>query len=154
MKVVVPHTNLHPVTKQVLESYRLPVRFVEIKDDDAYRRLLRDLWDEDETVVLVEHDVAPWPGAIEELLACPCLWGSNSYIINGGVGIYHGLGCTKISTGLMRMLPGLWNEAKHWSQLDRHLWFAARAIAQEPHPHRPPVIHLNPRATFFTEHAP
>src|SRR5688572_21038894 len=119
MNVVVPYRNLHPVTRDVLESYQLPVRYVELNDDDGYRQLLKRIWQEGETVVLVEHDVVPWPGAIEELFACPCLWGSYSYRINGGIGIHHGLGCTKISGALMRMLPGLWDQRWHWSLVDQ-----------------------------------
>ncbi len=74
MKIVVPFTNLHPVTKAVLESYKLKINYYELDDRDNYRRLLKTLWEENETVILIEHDIVPWHGAIEELYNCPCHW--------------------------------------------------------------------------------
>jgi hypothetical protein len=48
-------------------------------------------------------------------------------------------------------LPAVWDTAGvHWSKLDGHLFHAARDAGQEPHLHRPPVIHLNPREMSFT----
>lgn len=143
-RVVVPYTTLHPVTKSVLDSYDLQdVAYVDVsKDADAYRRLLRDLWRDEVAVVLIEHDIVPWPGAIEELAGCMGLWCSCAYRFKGGYGVYHGFGCTKISADLMRLLPNVWAEPGTWDLLDQRLLFAARDVRQEPHPHRPPVIHL------------
>jgi hypothetical protein len=112
-------------------------------DDDAYRRLLQRLWQARTTVVIVEHDVVPWYGAIEELHHCMGLWCSCSYRLQGGYGVHHSLGCTKLSGRLMQLLPTLWDEPGKWDALDQRLWFAARAIGQEPHPHKPPVLHLS-----------
>lgn len=143
-RVVVPYTTLHPVTKSVLDSFELrDVAYMDVSaDTDAYRRLLRDLWNEQTTVVMVEHDIVPWPGAIEELAGCMGLWCSCAYRLGGGYGVYHGFGCTKISADLMRLVPHVWDEPGSWDVLDQRLWFAAREAGQEPHPHRPPVIHL------------
>lgn len=145
MRVVVPFARLH-VTEQVLRSYRVPVEFVRLDDDDAYRRLLHELWAARETVVIVEQDIVPWPGALEELYGCMGLWCACAHPLFGGLGIYHGLGCTKISGQLMARLPDLWDLSGHWSTLDQRLYFAARDIGEEPHPHRPPVIHLGAHA--------
>jgi hypothetical protein len=145
VKVVVPYTKLHPVTKLVLESYGLNIAYRALADEYAYGRLLESIWSAGESVVIIEQDVVPWHGAVEELYQCPGLWCSCTYRIHGGYGIYHGLGCTKISSALMSLLPNLWKEPVRWDVADQRLWFAARAIRQEPHPHRPPVIHLNPR---------
>ena len=141
MKVVVPYTNLHPVTKMVTEWYK--PEYVHLEDDDAYRRLLKQLWEERESVVIVEHDVVPWPYAIEELFRCSCWWGAYSYQLHGGVGIHHGFGCTKFGLKLMEAVPFIWDEPGHWNSLDQRLYFCARKLGIEPHPHRPPVIHLS-----------
>lgn len=143
--IVVPYVTLIPLAKAVLESYRLPITYVELTDDDAYRRLLKLIWRARETVTIVEHDILPWPGALEEVTACPCSWGTYSYKTLGGVGIAHMLGCAKLTGKLMDALPTVWDEPGHWSGLDQRLFFAARAAGIEPHLHRPPVIHLNPR---------
>lgn len=149
MRVIVPYTTLHPVTKAVLEGYRLPsLTFVQLsRDDHAYQRLLAFLWRQRETIIIVEHDVAPWPGCLEELHQCPAEWCSCSYAWTNahgrtGVGLHHMLGCTKLSSELMAALPNLWDEPCHWTDCDKRLFFAARDIAKEPHPHRPSVVHL------------
>jgi hypothetical protein len=144
VKIVVPYTNLHPATRMVMSVYE-GVRYENVAREDAYRQLLHNLWLERETFVIVEHDIVVWPGAIEELHDCMGRWCSCSYRLFGGVGVYHGLGCTKISDRLISILPGLWDEPCPWDMLDQRLWFAAREVGQEPHCHRPPVIHLNAR---------
>jgi hypothetical protein len=146
MQVIVPYRELNSWTRRVLDSYNLPVTYVPLGDDaDAYRRLLQELWQLQQTVVLVEHDVVPWYGAIEELHHCMGLWCTCSYNLRGGYGVYHSLGCAKLSGELMRLLPTLWDAPGRWDTLDQRLWFAARDIGQEPHPHRPPAIHLSER---------
>jgi hypothetical protein len=142
MRVVVPYTRLHPVTEQVLTSYAIPVEWVGLVGDDDYRLLMQRLWREQERVIIVEHDIVPWPGALEELWACPCAWGAYSYKIHGGIGIYHGLGCTKLTPQLMAAVPEIWGQPEPWYLLDQKLLFEARNQGLEPHHHRPAVIHL------------
>lgn len=144
IKVVCPFTKLHPVTRSVLESYAgLDVRFWDVSHDDhAYGHLMRLLWLDRQPITIVEHDIVPWPGCIEELHACPAKWCANSYDWNGGIGVAHMLGCAKLSARLMVELPNVWDEPCHWSQCDQRLFFAAREVGIEPHLHRPPVIHL------------
>jgi hypothetical protein len=143
IRVIVPYRTLNHWTERVLDSYGLPVMYAPLgDDDDAYRRLLQRLWQARTTIVIVEHDVVPWYGAIEELHHCMGLWCSCSYRYHGGYGLYHTLGCAKLSAALMQKLPNLWDEPGHWSQLDQRLFFAAREVGQEVHPHRPPVLHL------------
>ncbi len=142
MKVVVPYTRVHPITKAVLDSYQLPVWYAHLEGEYAYGELLRELWATREPVVIVEHDIVPWPGCLQELDGCPAEWCTCSYRYKGGVGISHMLGCAKLSTALMDGLPDLWNEACHWSECDRRLFFAARELGKEPHQHRPAVLHL------------
>lgn len=127
-----------------MASYKLDVRYVELRDDDSYRLLLQELWRQRQSVILIEHDILPWPGAIEELAGCSCAWGSYTYKMHGGLGIHHMFGCTKLTPALMQATDGLWDAPCRWDVLDQRLWFAARDRF-EPHPHRPPVIHLSER---------
>lgn len=145
--VVCPYTKLQPATERLLRRYQelggWPLRFVKLDGGDGYRRLLRELWEDGEATIIVEHDILPWPGAIEELAACPGAWCAHSYEWNGGVGVYHMLGCAKLGAELKRRVPRVWHEPLDWSLCDRHLYFAAYELEIEPHPHRPAVIHLN-----------
>lgn len=134
------------VVARVLTSYGIkPDYRIIAHDEDAYRRVLLNIWQTHETVIIVEHDIIPWPGAIEELLACSCQWGTYSYKTNGGTGVAHMLGCAKLTPGLMDAVPTVWDDPAPWWELDQRLFFAAREKGIEPHLHRPAVTHLNPR---------
>ena len=153
IKLFVPHTEaMRPIVPEVLERVLClhPV-YIFMGGDEYYHRLLSDLWEDQEDVIIVEHDVLPWPGAIEELAQCPYPWCSCSYKIGlsqtgkAGYGIYHTFGCTKFSSHFMGQLPYVWSqiESRHWRHLDAQLSAAAVAVGQIPHPHRPPVLHLH-----------
>lgn len=145
MRVVVPYVQLHPLVAPILRSQGHRPDCFELSGDDAYRQLLKWLWEVGESVIIVEQDILPWPGALDELAGCPCRWGTYSYREHGGVGIAHMLGCAKLTGALMAAVPQVWDEPGHWSGLDQRLFFAARAVGIEPHLHRPPVLHLNAR---------
>jgi hypothetical protein len=150
--VVVPFTRLHPITKQVLDGYGLDVRYVDVSaSDDSYRLLLQKLWDEHETISIIEHDIVPYPGAIEEAWACCADWCTHSYSWTNergesGVGVSHMLGCAKLSPRLMDAVPDVWRTPCHWTECDRRLFFAARDAGIDPHEHRPAVVHLKAAA--------
>lgn len=143
MKVVVPYIVLNPATELVLRPYK--PQYVDVSAPDAYRTLFQTLWVERQTTIIVEHDIVPWPGALEELWQCPCQWGAYSYLLRGGVGVYHGFGCTKLTRELMLATPDVWSASCEWNKLDQHLLFEARSKGCEPHHHRPAVVHLNER---------
>lgn len=142
--IIVPFApgKLRPLTEAALT--RLGARFVQLDYEGSYWRLLCELWEARETVVIVEHDILPWHGALDELAACPGQWCSFTYQINGGVGIHHAFGCTKITAALMEAVPHVWRDTadRRWHTLDAQLCHAALMAGQVPHPHRPAVIHL------------
>jgi hypothetical protein len=147
-RVIVPHSNLHPATKQILDSYGgIDLEYVELDSKFGYWKLMKRLWSEGRTTIIVEHDIVPWPGAIEELWDCPCSWGTFSYKMNigeaQGIGVSHALGCAKLTDRLMAAVPDVWEEPATWDKLDQILFWAARGEGREPHLHRPPVIHLH-----------
>jgi hypothetical protein len=145
VKVVLPYVGKgpHPVTLLVLSGYR--PELVDVSADDGYLNLMRRLWKERKPVIIVEHDIVPWPGALEELWHCPCVWGAFSYHLHGGIGVFHGFGCTKITPELMNAVPTVWDAPTPWNMLDQVLALAALNEEYIPHPHRPPVTHLNDR---------
>ena len=144
MRVIVPYTNLRPLVKAALEQYNLHPQFIRLDHEDSYWHLLSDIWERNEPVVINEHDVLPWPGAIQEIQNCPAHWCSYTYRMQGGYGIHHAFGCTKLGQGLIETLPDAWVnvDSTRWSDLDAQLCIMARNAGLTPHPHRPPVIHL------------
>ncbi len=145
MNLVVPYANLHPVVPRVLSSYGFTPRYVDLNGDDhSYWRLLKEIWEKGETVTIVEHDILPWPSAIEEMLACPAIWCGYSYD-QRGIGLYHSFGCVKFTSELMKQTRHIWDdvEDRHWSKLDTQFEWKTFQLGIRPHQHRPAVIHLH-----------
>jgi hypothetical protein len=152
MRIVIPYTEkINPVVQRVLKSYGRNPEYIYTGDgDNAYWGLLSELWCQREPVIVIEHDVLPWPGALEELEACPCAWCSLTYQLRGfsgqiGVGIFHCFGCVKFHTKLMDDIPDAWSQMQdtYWKHLDAQFSQIAMWHGVTPHPHRPPAIHLH-----------
>ena len=150
MNLVVPYTSLNPLVPKVLRDYGFTPWFVHLPEVDSYWNLLRNLWEMQEDVVIVEHDVIPWPGALEELVACAKPWCSFSYLRQitpekRAVGDYFGFGCVKFARELMEQLPNAFEQMvdHHWSKLDTQFeWFTYQNSVR-PHHHRPAVVHAH-----------
>ena len=155
MKVVCPHTGgPHRDTRAVLDRWPGGVEYVDVSGDDyAYGRLLRRLWADAETFLLIEHDVVPWLHTIPEMLLCPEPYCAAPYAWGQAVGV--ALGCTKFDGLLMRAypdaaevacrIPSNYGRPGHWRQLD--VWLQAAVLRDlygyQPHCHLPAVAHRN-----------
>jgi hypothetical protein len=116
--------------------------------DLGYSLFLTEVWGRGEGFVIVEHDVAPWCGAVAQLEACSRDWCLFHYP-DGGV-LSRGLGCTRFSERLVREYPDLpdaWRGVE-WQMIDGAVGSAVAGVlrAENPaqHPvcyHTPPVAH-------------
>jgi hypothetical protein len=76
---------------------------------------------------VVEQDIVPHPGALDELLACDEPWCAFAYDYPP-FGLYAGMGCAKFSAELQLLFPtameetATWHDAKHppkhWCRVD------------------------------------
>jgi hypothetical protein len=123
-------------------------RRVLLKSED-YGQVLAALWRSGDGFVLIEDDVAPWPGAVHELVRCPVAWCMHDYAIGGGVMItscsHAGLGILKVSAALTQLdleLGERW-AGIDWRQLDQPVNAAIAELTGLPygHVHEPPVAH-------------
>lgn len=96
-------------------------------DDEAYWRLLADLWAAGETFTIVEHDISPTPDALASFDDCPGDWCACPYpYLNLRDPV--GLGCVRFRTALMSRQPDLMevvacmsdaaHPPKHWCRND------------------------------------
>lgn len=160
MNVVVPYAEGAPFLDAVrlsLHAQGIRARYVAMRDDLAYWRLLRSLWARRRSFLIVEHDVVPWPGALGQLWDCPRAWCAFPYRLSHDASA-TALGCTKFGAELMRAVPDALDrlglgidfstleDPRHWSGLDGRLSlvFSATRGWGWPHRHEPPVTHLNP----------
>lgn len=111
----------------------------------GYSRLMTEVWARGEGFIVVEHDVAPWPGAIAELAACQGDWCYFQYPDGGSLS--RGLGCTKFSDRLVSGYPGLsaeWADVA-WQQIDGAVGSAVAGVLRDGSDprclHTPPVAH-------------
>lgn len=132
-RVVIPATDNSPH----LEAVRAALAGVEhethlLHDDQAYWRLLSDLWAQQQTIILVEHDIISSPEAVRELIDCDQDWCCSSYPYGERRGTIIGLGMTKFTRAIMRRVPDALERAfrvvdrthptpGHWCRLDSSL---------------------------------
>jgi hypothetical protein len=113
--------------------------------DDAYFRLLAEEWHMDGDLLIVEQDMVPAPGVVEEMLACRWPWCASPFEVANRQEITDGLGCTKFSAMLKALRPQLMRTvgeicddglpAKNWRRLDTRISRTLRAAGHRPHLH-------------------
>ena len=110
----------------------------------AYGNHLAEVWRRGKGFILVEDDIAPWPGAIKSLDVCPEPWCGFQYLWCGSL-ISGTIGCMKVSARLTQDHPDLWREwaGKPWQFLDGSVFQSIKKITESYyfHIHGPPVAH-------------
>jgi hypothetical protein len=148
VRVVIASAARDSVASRALSVEGIDVVVVVCRGDYGYGNLLADLWTTG-GFVLVEDDVAPWPGAIAELLDCPHDWCAFDYPIGGGRMMsscsHWGLGLVKVTDELVAAAPSVADDWRgiHWRQLDKLVNAAIARIAgrARAHLHGPAVAH-------------
>lgn len=90
--------------------------------------------------ILLEHDIVPWVGAIQELQDCESDWCAFAHAKSGRT--LRALGLNKFSDRLVSEYPYLWEEweSEPWQFLERGVLVAAARVA-EVCEHSPAVGH-------------
>ncbi len=151
MRVICPFTELEPETRDAIDLTGRQCEYVDVSgSDDAYWALLAELWKAGREFCIIEHDVVPGRGSLDELEDCPGDW--CSFAVAYGTGAHAGLGCVKFSTRLLGQLPYALERIearcddthppKHWCRLDAWLNEYLRNHEQRPCIHIPALTHL------------
>lgn len=144
--IVVPFANdvtdpsTHDAMRRNLEMQGLAPRYERLVGDYDYDRLFRRLWAAGEPFILVEHDVLPWPGAVQQLWTCERPWCAFEYFMLGELRV--ALGCTKFDPRRLGPCP-LPDEAHDWRHMDWHVIDTLTTRYECAHLHEPAVSHLN-----------
>jgi hypothetical protein len=150
-KVRTPYTDLSPITRNLCEQLEDWEAVYVGGSEWSYTNFLQDLWDKHEDVIIVEHDIVFWPGAIDALWDCKEEWCFYGYDTNRPLFPY--LGCTKITPRLMDKALNCWGEQRRiknwierpnqppWSWCDGWLWLSVGKL--EGHLHTPGVVNAN-----------
>lgn len=144
--IIVPYAEING-TKDVLNAVKLGLgiqglrpRMVRMERDFSYDQLFRELWDKSDPFILVEHDIVPWPGAVQQLWKCPEPWCGFPYYVFGELRSY--LGCTKFEPKRLGECP-LPEELQQWQVIDKKIERELVKRGFRGHIHSPAVSHLN-----------
>ena len=159
MKVIVPfavseHSWALAATQLSLRQDGVEAQFEQMRGVEDYFTLFARHWEQGETFTIVEHDIVPWPGALQELENCSGLWCTLPYYCSVGW-IRDGLGATKFSADLMKQFPNFLQapfpdccaHTRHYCGLDRLIAHRMMELGIEPHVHQPGVVNLNSKWT-------
>jgi hypothetical protein len=175
-RIVVPALHEDNVAVRCLRSEGIEPYVRVLSAPTDYAHLMAELWQDGETFVIVEDDIAPWPGAVAQMCDCPRFWCGYYYTLPGrwdpeDDGPYKSLwgttGCYKVTDDVLLAAPDLYKRFEHhtWDTLDVGLIAALRhvmgleASSSEAsfHVHGPPVahaMHYRPEATHGRSQAP
>ena len=147
LPVFVPHTKINEATRNFLAQSQVLGRSIQLVDVGSdsldYINYMRDRWREGHSFINIEHDVVPWPGALESLEDCSQEWCSFAYDTAAKDFLLAPLGLAKLSFGLIQALPGVWEGDLPWHELDAHLYRYATDRGHTAHQHRPSVLNAN-----------
>jgi hypothetical protein len=142
VRVIYPYVKIFPEALAALAGW--PVEMADTSaDDEAYWRLLKDLWTAGRDFVLVEQDMVVPEDALDRLLGCTEEWCGVPYRLYGNYGVWHGV--TRYRGSLTRRLPGLPDAIRdrRWESLDSAWINHLRAAGYpEAHWHWPAAKHL------------
>jgi hypothetical protein len=159
VKVIVPTVARESVASLALRMEGIPHSEEVLRDDFAYGKLFTRLWDEGEGFIIVEHDIVPWPGALQAMLDCTVEWCGykypyfTNYDPTDHLRFFgsHGLGCVKFDDRLVQNYPdlaqrGQWDK-RDWQSLDGLIGKTIVAALSAGniyswHEHTPPVAHV------------
>jgi hypothetical protein len=128
MKVIVPYTKITPECDAALTKHAPKAERVYVGGGDReYWRLLLGLWNQQQSFVIVEHDVVLTADTLPSIARCPALWCACPYPYISTIS--YGLACVKFRKELMVRFPmfielvGQGNVRKHgqahWCTLDQ-----------------------------------
>jgi hypothetical protein len=143
MKVIVPYTEGtegFEACKLNLGILGIRPRLVKLERDISYDILFRKLWEEGEPFIIVEHDIVPYPGALERMWESSAPWCGFGYLVFGKIRSY--LGCTKFVPKELGSCP-LPDEYQSWQVMDRKIEAELIKRGFNGQIMEPPVAHLN-----------
>jgi len=127
VRVIIPFTHRHRETEEAAPA---DAEWYDVgADPHAYWRLLRDVWADGGTFLIVEHDVVCRPDVLASLATCPEPWCAFPY-----ADMCHWecmeawantLGCTRFSAEIIAACPdavsSLREELRDWRNLCDHI---------------------------------
>ena|ERR1700752_20103 len=141
MRVVIPHTAVHPVT---LEAAPEHAEWIDVSvDGEAYWRAMCEWWADGETFIVLEHDVICRPDVLQGFESCDCAWAAHKYddmcCPECSEAWANTLGATRFTADLIAAVPGAASSIppnlRHWTNMCDGLGNNLRAAGFTHHWH-------------------
>ena len=152
MRIYLPYSGEAPSewTRRWAGHYAPNAIPVQTPGEYTYAEIVRKWWEAGGPFVVVEHDVVPWPGAVDQLIACPEPWCAYSYGA-GGLDVTAEtfvpdgsvpMGCFKVVPRKLGPQP-FPAEPVHWTTIDSVLSQKLYEYGHTVHQHWPAIANLN-----------
>ena len=143
--IFVPYTKLSPVTRRCLRDYDYTA--IALRNEDSYSRYLEERWKIKKSFINVEHDVAFFNGAIEELSNCPYEWCAFTRDEDRGMPDIATLCLAKFEDSFLTEHEVDW-QAQREAERGMPSWqfcdsWINEQVQVKPHLHNPAVLNLN-----------
>jgi hypothetical protein len=146
MKVFITFTPSRLTDATIKSLFGYDTYYINMREENSYLEYFKERWKEGKSFINVEHDVIPWPGALDEIEHCQEPWCGYGYLKFEKAGSNPYLGCVKISVEMIKMIPDVWSDREKysvcWGNLDVHLAEYAKKCSIKFHQHFPSVTHL------------
>ena len=122
-----------------------------------YYEVLKELWSLQDDFILLEHDIIPWPGALNTFENCSEPWCAFKYLYPPSGHLVIANGCVRFRKELMNLIPDLFDiiesndgtffvtseDPKDWHAIDGRMGaILTNKLNGFVHVHNPPVVHL------------
>ncbi len=127
--------------------------------------MVERLWADQETFLLIEHDIEVTPEAVKSVEACEHWWCVSPYNGSGGDPIYHSLGFVRFHADLLKHEPdaigavALVDDGKdvppgHWRRFDVRISSVLQQRGYSEHRHPAVLQHhvYNGQCSCMTDH--
>lgn len=157
MRLLVPHTRLHPDTDAALTAHApAAIRNVIGPELDAYWWWWAEQWDRcgwlGRALAVIEQDIVIGPEVVPRFTECPEPWCVHPFPGPAGKLLDRSMGCVRWSAELIRLHPdvpdvvGLVDDGdgvgpRDWRRLDIRVAQVLTDRGYTPHQHQPPVGH-------------
>jgi hypothetical protein len=158
VRILCCYTFIHPRTVESLRLHAPGTEFVGVVGDDfAYWREIKSRWNGEDSLTIIEHDIEIHEDVIGQFRSCPEPWCAFPYeVLARGNWLDQGIGCTKFSAELQRLVPAeeiesvpasCWRcpgRPDCWSHIDSRISQTMAAHGITVHRHGPPYVrHYN-----------
>jgi len=144
-EIYIPAPEFPCIASKTLDNEGKNYNKIIVDNNFKYGNFMRDKWKEKESFIVLEHDIAPYPEAINNIMWCDHPWCAYEYFHHTGYKLYA-MGCVKFSKYLVENSQEIPKDNNwintNWNILDGKVINPLREKFGRPHLHYPSLAHV------------